>query len=72
MKVVCKGYKTCDYRHKCYHSTPHNIISEQFIRLDFFDCISKCETDHNKTICNCSAIYLRKEKLKKLNEDNNR
>lgn len=56
MKVICKGYKTCEDRLECEHSIPHELDQR------------KCEkTEHNSENCECSCVYLRKEKLDKLN-----
>lgn len=55
MEVVCKGYDTCEDRLECEHSKKHefNIHCEK--------------TEHNSENCYCSHIFLRKEKLEKLN-----
>ena len=62
MKVICKGHKTCEYGfknindHYCNHSIPHECNDEKL---------------GNKYVdpgCYCSGIFLRKDKLKKINE----
>jgi hypothetical protein len=68
MKVICKGYKNCSlsyylkddnksYIHYmwCEHSIPHECR-----------CMNGAYPK-----CNCSVIYLRSEKLKKLENLNN-
>lgn len=72
MKVVCRGYKTCSHKYKCYHSIPHERVMEQITKPDFYNCVSKCGTECKTTDCSCSAVHLRKEKLEKLYEENNK
>jgi len=60
MEVICKGYDTCDERLECEHSTPHKLKNRR-----------QCEkSEHNLASCYCSHVFLRKQKLDKLNECN--
>lgn len=69
MKVICKGHKKCQYKYKCYHSMEHEFLELPINHEDFFKSVSKCETNNHPKNCNCSSVYLREEKLKKLNEN---
>lgn len=54
MKVICKGHNTCEEKLDCEHSKPHKFKRH-------------CELyEVNYDKCQCSHIYLRKEKLEKL------
>lgn len=69
MKVRCKGYKTCEYKHKCYHSKEHEFLEESINNLEeFFKGANKCEINSYPDSCNCSSVNLRKDKLSKLND----
>lgn len=71
MKVICKGYKTCEYKTACNHSKLHDIITHNL------DCSENCTILNDKELyviipgsCFCDASYARKLKLEKLNESN--
>lgn len=61
MKLICKGYDTCEDRFDCVHAKPHykyeNIC--EYDEPEFLQGYDKCKC-HNK--------YLRKQKLEKINE----
>ena len=63
MKVICRGHKKCEYSHcndhcdPCRHSIPHECDDLDYNSEKFFDC-------------NCSEIFLRKEKLEKIQKIN--
>ncbi len=66
MKVICKGYNTCEFREKCEHSKPHNFIQRQYTYLNCNTvncCQSNIEPFNN---CKCDNISLRRYKLEKL------
>lgn len=60
MLVRCKGYKTCDKKNNCKHSEIHH-----------YDTIRCPVGEIDPSRCVCSSVYLRKEKLKRLNDTHN-
>lgn len=65
MKVLCKHYDTCKDRIDCYHATPHEFTSGWNGLNSYYNCNEKwCHENE------CSAKYIRKMKLKKINESN--
>jgi hypothetical protein len=68
MKVRCKGYKTCEFKYRCYHSNIHELLEQPINNSDFYKCISKCTINDHYNNCNCSSVNLRKDKLSKLND----
>ena len=60
MLVVCKGHNTCLKRDICSHSKIHE-----------YDDIKCHVSEIDPPRCVCSHIYLRAEKLEKINENNN-
>ena len=63
MKVICKGYKTCNFKNSCYHSKEHehNVLKEDKDGI----CIVG-----NSSNCHCNEVYLRAIKLKKIQNEN--
>ena len=57
MKVICKGYNTCQNIENCYHARQHEISS---------DCSNRCAYDSN--YCVSTIKIERSEKLKKLSK----
>lgn len=57
MEVICRGHNGCEYEDSCIHSKPHKILRSCNVYTVF-----KC--------CMCSQEFLRKKKLKKLNDSN--
>lgn len=71
MEVICKNYKLCQFIDTCDHAKIHNII-HIVGRGSANSCIlnerAKIEGKFEHSVCYCSPIFLRKNKLKKLNE----
>jgi len=61
MKLICKGYNTCEDRFDCVHAKPHYKY-EHICEFNDKNFLAK----HNE--CQCHSKYLRKLKLEKLNE----
>ena len=63
MKVICKGYKTCEFIDSCYHAKEHNTIKNDSHKDG--RCIIGNSSD-----CHCNKVYLRAVKLKKIQGEN--
>lgn len=63
MKVICKGYKTCEIRSRCNHSIAHDINNEEYASCaTILNDMKGCDI-----MCECSSKYLVNEKLKAIN-----
>lgn len=68
MEVICDKYKTCKLSETCSHSKPHELRT---IADDFFDdCGRSIMCDSHEQ--NCNSKSLRKFKLEKLNQQNDK
>lgn len=66
MKVICKGYKTCEFSGRCEHSRPHDFLQRQYTHINC-NSVHSCQSkDANFDKCRCSSTSLRRYKLEKL------
>lgn len=75
MEVLCKNHKICGFGLSCEHAKKHTIIHiENDQRGTANNCILHQRIDpYDGTVCECycSSIFLRNDKLKKLNYESN-